>query len=602
MLIPTSSLLPLELLLQALTQNYLSSSYCITFVSDASITFSSPVSFMYIIPDEENLIEQILYASEMGCSDYVVHVKRPDKFLAAFERVVHIGSIRRSDRKIIILPREEDLNDVNLPSKVFSMKESGFVANMLMVSYYKREAECVIFDLITHKFVGSDELIHEPFYLDRWNSCNSMFDYQVNLFPHDMSDLYGKTLKVACFTYKPYVLLDLDPAIEPLERDGIDVRIIHEFCRWLNCSIEIVREDVDEWGDIYENETGGIGIIGSVVEDRADIGITSLYSWYEEWRVMDFSAAVLRTGITCIAPAPRLLSSWEMPLMPFTWYSWLAVIFTFFYASLGLLIAQGFPPDATPFFTVFATMIAQSQDDVSWRIRSVTGWLLIVGLILGCAYGAGLASTFTVPRFEPSIDMMQDIVDRKMEWGANSEAWTFSLRPSSEPLIKNLLGQFRTYSFEELERKSFTRSMAFSIEKLPAGTFAIGEYLTKEAVLDMMLMTEDFYYEQCVIWLRKSSPYTEKVSTLVGRLHQSGLMLAWETQVALKYLNYKVQLEVRLSRSKSDGGITKILNLNDVVGVFIIYVTGIMVSIVVFIGEVIVYHHKNNKGPNNGQE
>lgn len=63
------------------------------------------------------------------------------------------------------------------------------------------------------------------------------------------------------------------------------------------------------------------------------------------------------------------------------------------------------------------------------------------------------------------------------------------------------------------------------------GNFAIGEYVTQEAVLDMMLMLEDFYYEQCVVMMRKSSPYTEKVSQLVGRLHQSGLLLAWETQV-----------------------------------------------------------------------
>ena len=46
--------------------------------------------------------------------------------------------------------------------------------------------------------------------------------------------------------------------------------------RWINCTVEIVREDVDQWGEIYPNETGGIGVIGSVVEDRADVGISKL--------------------------------------------------------------------------------------------------------------------------------------------------------------------------------------------------------------------------------------------------------------------------------------------------------------------------------------
>lgn len=65
----------------------------------------------------------------------------------------------------------------------------------------------------------------------------------------------------------------------------------------------------------------------------------------------------------------------------------------------------------------------------------MTGWLLIVGLILSCAYGAGLASTFTVPRYEPSIDTVQDIVDRRVEWGATHDAWIFSLTLSSEVSI-----------------------------------------------------------------------------------------------------------------------------------------------------------------------
>lgn len=61
--------------------------------------------------------------------------------------------------------------------------------------------------------------------------------------------------------------------------------------------------------------------------------------------------------------------------------------------------------------------------------------------------------------------------------------------------------------------------------------FAIGEYITKEATLNMMVMLEEFYVEQAVVMLRKSSMYTHKISNLIGRLQQSGLLLAWETQV-----------------------------------------------------------------------
>lgn len=61
---------------------------------------------------------------------------------------------------------------------------------------------------------------------------------------------------------------------------------------------------------------------------------------------------------------------------------------------------------------------------------------MIAGLLLSSAYGAGLASTFTVPRYEPSIDTVQDIINRDMEWGATHDAWIFSITQSTEVRIR----------------------------------------------------------------------------------------------------------------------------------------------------------------------
>lgn len=61
---------------------------------------------------------------------------------------------------------------------------------------------------------------------------------------------------------------------------------------------------------------------------------------------------------------------------------------------------------------------------------------MITGLVLDNAYGGGLASTFTVPKYEPTVDTIRDMVDRKLEWGATHTAWTFSLTLSQE--VKHL--------------------------------------------------------------------------------------------------------------------------------------------------------------------
>ncbi|KOB75066.1 Ionotropic receptor [Operophtera brumata] len=268
---------PLGILLHALINQYLADSYCLTLVLEQPIDFKINIIYTYVTPNNETLDEltdQLFEVSEKGCSDYIVYMSDPQKFMAAFDQVSRRGNTRRSNRKIIILPYSTADSYVNQSLGLFSMKESTFVANMLLILPAQQEEKtCELYDLVTHEFVSLDN--DQPLYLDQWDSCTQKFIKNVNLFPHDLKNLNGRIVRVACFTYKPYSLLDLDTALVK-----------------------------DQWGEIFENGTG-IGILGGVVVDRADMGISALYSWYEEYVHLDFSAAAIRSAVTCIAPSPR---------------------------------------------------------------------------------------------------------------------------------------------------------------------------------------------------------------------------------------------------------------------------------------------------------
>lgn len=49
------------------------------------------------------------------------------------------------------------------------------------------------------------------------------------------------------------------------------MRLAMEYARKHNCTVELVVDQVHEWGEIYDNWTGN-GILGNVVTDKADIG------------------------------------------------------------------------------------------------------------------------------------------------------------------------------------------------------------------------------------------------------------------------------------------------------------------------------------------
>nr|AXY83436.1 putative ionotropic receptor 7 [Conopomorpha sinensis] len=587
----------LDMLLKLIYTKYMNQSYCVVIVSENALQVNIKLnSFSYINPrflSNDEFTERLLSLSDNGCSDYLVQMEQPELFMAAMKNVTHNGSVRRSDRKLVFLPTEQN-NTINLLD-LLNLDEALHFANILLVvpgnsvtndKESVEMLECSSYDFVTHKFVGEDVDIRNKHFIGSWNSCSGFSDEMTNLFPHDMTDMKGRSLSVAAFTYEPYSIFDIDKNIEISGQDGIEVRIIDEFCRLLNCKALFVGDDGGEWGEIFENGTGN-GVLGKVAEDRADVAITALYLWYDAFTVLDFSLTTVRTAITCITPSPRILVSWQMPLMPFTWTMWGLIIGVFLFAALALTVAQKWSTDRV-FLHTFAMLVTQSLNDPghAWRVRIVTGWLLLMGLVIDNAYSSGLAATFTVPSYEKSTDTIQDVIDVGMPWGATHDAWIFSLEQSEDPKIMQLVRQFKVLDDETLKEKSFTRSMGFSIEKLPAGYFAIGDYITKDAVLDMEIMLEDFYYEHCVVMARKSSPYTAKLNELIGRLHETGLMLAWETQVALKYLDYKVQLEVKLSRLRRDIEIGP-LRLQHVVGIFFIYIIGTCLSLIMFVCELV---------------
>ncbi|CAG9115374.1 unnamed protein product [Plutella xylostella] len=511
----------------------------------------------------------------------------PQKFVSAIEQVNHLGNARRADKIMMFLPMDKD-SDPKVLVDLLLLKEMAFVANLILIlpaNSTKSTDQCESYDIITHKFVGADAQANDPLYLDSWDACTQQLNTNTNLLPHDISNLQGKTLRVATFTYQPYTIVDIDPAKTPAGYDGLELRVLTEFCRLVNCSVEIIRDDEYEWGVIHPNWTGR-GILGNVVEDRADFGIGGLFSWHNCYVYLDFSLALVRSGVTNVAPAPKIVAGWQLPLMAFNWVMWLTVFFTFVYASLALYYVNGWSMEKV-LLTTFGIMVTQSQSDPgsNWRVRSVTGWLLVTGLLIDNAYGGGLAAAFTVPKYQGSIDTVQDMIDTKLLWGATHPAWLFSILPSKDPKIKQLISQFETMDGKKIEKNLIAERMATLIEKLPAGYFAVCDYITREAVVHTQIMLEDIYYEYTVAMGRKSSQYLNKLTEVAGRFQAAGLLHAWETQVVLDHLDFNVQLGIKYSRAKKEAEV-KSLDMDHVVGIFSLYLVGVAGSALLFLMEV----------------
>ncbi|XP_049948299.1 uncharacterized protein LOC126456597, partial [Schistocerca serialis cubense] len=373
-----------------------------------------------------------------------------------------------------------------------------------------------------------------------------------DLFPDKLADLKGRELAFATFHYPPYAVLEDSTSTQ----DGMETRILLEFAKKVNASWRLTVDAEHEWGEIWDNNGSGNGILGAVVTDVADAGYGALYQWFHEYLFLDFSRPYIRTGITCLAPRPRPLPGWQVPLLPFSAHLWAAVGASVLVATAALFAARRssdrmlgedtvraaagsrYSTVEDCFFRSLGLLVLQTPDverrhtRVVGPTRHVLSWLLIAYLLVTASYGSGLSSVLTVPKYEPPIDSVRDLYESGIEWAATHEAWVFSLREATQPVITDLYHRFRVHKEDVLHARTVARDLAYSIERLPAGYFAIGNYIDEEAASRWLRpMREDIYWERSNVVVRKGWPHLRHLDALIDRLLDSGLLLAWEGQL-----------------------------------------------------------------------
>lgn len=205
--------------------------------------------------------------------------------------------------------------------------------------------------------------------------------------------------------------------------------------------------DADDWGTIYPNITGD-GAMGMLLQHKVDICIGAMYSWYDDYTYLDLSMYLVRSGITCLVPAPHRLASWYLPLQPFQGTLWAAVLVCLGIETLGLVLSHRSEQklycnsepqswwDSMKFalVTTFKLFLSQSGNS---NVRSVTVRVLLFAcflndIIITSIYGGGLASILTIPSLGEAADTLQRMRSHRLQWAANSEAWVSAIRGSDD--------------------------------------------------------------------------------------------------------------------------------------------------------------------------
>ncbi|KAH1007137.1 hypothetical protein HUJ04_004410 [Dendroctonus ponderosae] len=597
--------------LMALTKNivntYFLNYHCLVFFSQSPANFDlnlPQVPILAINLDNLDNIKNIFnYA---GCQGFFLQVNQPVAVFRAIEQQIKVHPDRFNQRKYVFFATENWSKEV---FQIFETLEANFVSDLTVIfanSFLNESSQ--VFDIWTHKYTGRTGN-NKPFLLDKWFAENASFLHNNNLFPNKLGNQEGRILKLAVFPYEPYVVIE-PRGIDSYSYMGSEMKILETFSQYVNASISPVINQADYWGEIWNNWSGS-GLMGNLVEDKADIGAAALYTWEFAYEYLDLSKPTVRTGITCLVPAPKLSAGWLTPFRVYSLEAWMALIGTLALSFLALyalnklqisvkpqlkskhhinqlkgkLLSKTLMSVSKPFVMQSITNKEMAQGNLA---KYLMGLVFLSTLVLSTTFDSGLATIMTVPRYDNPINTIEELAESGLPWGGTQDAWILSINNSLEPNLMKLVARFVAHSEANLRKYSLGDQFAFGVERLPNDNYAIGAYIKEDVIQNYHLMTHDIYWEMCVVMMRKSSVLLTEVDKFVLRVFEAGLISYWQNEAATQYMDRTVQTAVRYYSYNKRKDIVK-LKMFHVQGAFAILVVGSIISIAFFCAELAYY-------------
>jgi hypothetical protein len=128
--------------------------------------------------------------------------------------------------------------------------------------------------------------------------------------------------------------------------DGIEMKIFLEVSRRLNFTWRLQEPpETNKWGQKFENGSWSGGVVGALVEGRADVGFCFLWLVDPQAHDIDLTFPWNAVCNTFLVPRPERLNKLSAVFLPFRSSLWATVsVATVFTATLLWILARLSPP------------------------------------------------------------------------------------------------------------------------------------------------------------------------------------------------------------------------------------------------------------------
>ncbi|XP_068747188.1 glutamate receptor 2-like isoform X2 [Montipora capricornis] len=354
--------------------------------------------------------------------------------------------------------------------------------------------------------------------------------------------------------------------------------------------------------DIYlRSDSGYQNMIDELTKQERDMALAPITITAEREESIDFSKPFMDFSLSLIMQKPG-----EPPinnfafLQPFTRGVWLSTIGVVLFITVMMCVMDFLTPfgyrararesDDEPgnefnvlnsLWFATASVLQQGPDNTplapSGRLLASTFWFFI--LILISTYTANLAAFFTIKRTADTINSLEALANQNdLKYGVMKDGSVMKFFETSEDsLYRKMFSHMREY-------KTFVLNTKAGVDKARTEKYAYIteypylEYYNQQKPCNTKLLKNLIQTKSYGIGLQRNSPYTNRITVAILKLREKNFI----EKNRRSWWDDRSQCP---KPSQSKTGNTQSLDVNNLAGVFIILLGGVIISIVLLVIE-----------------